>query len=290
MIEIYTDGACSVNPGIGGWGAVLIYESGVEKEIYGSEIETTNNRMEITAVIKSLEELGDEQDIKIYSDSTYVINTITKNWKRNANNDLWDILDKLLSDKKVEWQWVKGHSGNKYNEIADKLAVNAINELKKNNSSELSHLDDDGSIKMVDVSEKQITSRVAVVSGKVVMKKETLEIIKKGELAKGDIFTLSRTAGITAAKSTPTLIPLCHTIPLSEIKIEIEPDDKLPGLNVYCSTKADWKTGVEIEAFTGVSIACVTIYDMCKAVDKSAYITDIKLEKKSGGLSGDYSR
>ena len=290
MIEIYTDGACSVNPGIGGWGAVLIFESGVEKEIYGSEIETTNNRMEITAVIKSLEELEDEQDIKIYSDSTYVINTITKNWKRNANNDLWDILDKLLSDKKVVWQWVKGHSGNKYNEIADKLAVNAINELKKNNSSELSHLDDDGSIKMVDVSEKQITSRVAVVSGKVVMKKETLEIIKKGELAKGDIFTLSRTAGITAAKSTPTLIPLCHTIPLSEIKIEIEPDDKLPGLNVYCSTKADWKTGVEIEAFTGVSIACVTIYDMCKAVDKSAYITDIKLEKKSGGLSGDYSR
>ena len=290
MIEIYTDGACSVNPGIGGWGAVLIYESGVEKEIYGSEIETTNNRMEITAVIKSLEELGDEQDIKIYSDSTYVINTITKNWKRNANNDLWDTLDKLLSDKKVVWQWVKGHSGNKYNEIADKLAVNAINELKKNNSSELSHLDDDGSIKMVDVSEKQITSRVAVVSGKVVMKKETLEIIKKGELAKGDIFTLSRTAGITAAKSTPTLIPLCHTIPLSEIKIEIEPDDELPGLNVYCSTKADWKTGVEIEAFTGVSIACVTIYDMCKAVDKSAYITDIKLEKKSGGLSGDYSR
>ena len=290
MIEIYTDGACSVNPGIGGWGAVLIYESGVEKEIYGSEIETTNNRMEITAVIKSLEELGDEQDIKIYSDSTYVINTITKNWKRNANNDLWDILDKLLSDKKVVWQWVKGHSGNKYNEIADKLAVNAINELKKNNSSELSHLDDDGSIKMVDVSEKQITSRVAVVSGKVVMKKETLEIIKKGELAKGDIFTLSRTAGITAAKSTPTLIPLCHTIPLSEIKIEIEPDDELPGLNVYCSAKADWKTGVEIEAFTGVSIACVTIYDMCKAVDKSAYITDIKLEKKSGGLSGDYSR
>jgi len=290
MIEIYTDGACSVNPGIGGWGAVLIYESGVEKEIYGSEIETTNNRMEITAVIKSLEELADEQDIKIYSDSTYVINTITKNWKRNANNDLWDTLDKLLSDKKVVWQWVKGHSGNKYNEIADKLAVNAINELKKNNSSELSHLDDDGSIKMVDVSEKQITSRVAVVSGKVVMKKETLEIIKKGELAKGDIFTLSRTAGITAAKSTPTLIPLCHTIPLSEIKIEIEPDDKLPGLNVYCSTKADWKTGVEIEAFTGVSIACVTIYDMCKAVDKSAYITDIKLEKKSGGLSGDYSR
>ncbi len=292
MIKIYTDGACSVNPGMGGWGAVIIFESGEQKEISGSELETTNNRMEITAVIQSLEldELKNDDKVKIYSDSTYVINTITKNWKRNANNDLWDQLDKLLEKRIVEWEWVKGHSGNKFNEIADNLAVSAINELKKNNSKELSHIDSDGNIKMVDVSEKEITSRSAKVSGKVVMKKETLDIIKKGELVKGDIFTLSRTAGITAAKSTPTLIPLCHTIPLSEIKIEIEPDEELPGLNVICTTKADWKTGVEIEAFTGVSIACVTIYDMCKAVDKSAYITDIKLIKKSGGRSGDFSR
>ena len=143
---------------------------------------------------------------------------------------------------------------------------------------------------MVDVSEKEITSRSALVSGKVVMKKEPLEIIKKGELAKGDIFTLSRTAGITAAKSTPTLIPLCHTIPLSEIKIEIEPDEELPGLNVYCHTKADWKTGVEIEAFAGVSIACVTIYDMCKAIDRSKTIDEIKLNKKTGGKSGEWIR
>ena len=134
MIKIYTDGACSVNPGIGGWGAIIIFDSGEEKEISGSELETTNNRMEITAVIKSLElkELNIEDKVKIYSDSTYVINTITKNWKRNANNDLWDKLDNLLEKRIVEWEWVKGHSGNKYNEIADKLAVNAINELKKN--------------------------------------------------------------------------------------------------------------------------------------------------------------
>ena len=188
----------------------------------------------------------------------------------------------MLEGRDIQWEWVKGHSGDKYNDIADKLAVDAIASLKKNNSKELSHLDSEGKIKMVDVSEKEITSRVAVVSGKVVMKKETLEIIKKGELKKGDIFTLSRTAGITAAKSTPTLIPLCHTIPLSEIKIEIDIDEELPGLVVKCTTKADWKTGVEIEAFTGVSITCVTIYDMCKAVDKSAYITDIKLLEKHG--------
>ena len=97
MIKIYTDGACSVNPGMGGWGAIIIFESGEEKEISGSELETTNNRMEITAVIKSLEleELRNDDKVKIYSDSTYVINTITKNWKRNANNDLWDQLDKF---------------------------------------------------------------------------------------------------------------------------------------------------------------------------------------------------
>ena len=290
MINIYTDGACSVNPGVGGWGAVIIYDSGKEEKIYGSDPETTNNRMEITAVIKSLEKVNEKNNIKIYSDSTYVINTVTKNWKRNANNDLWDALDKLLEGRDIKWEWVKGHSGDKYNDIADKLAVDAIIKLKKNNSKELSHLDSEGKIKMVDVSEKNITSRVAVVSGKVVMKKETLEIVKKGELKKGDIFTLSRTAGITAVKSTPTLIPLCHTIPLSEIKIEIDINEELPGLEVKCTTKADWKTGVEIEAFTGVSITCVTIYDMCKAVDKSAYITDIKLLKKYGGSSGDYSR
>ncbi len=201
-----------------------------------------------------------------------------------------EALDKLLEGRDIQWEWVKGHSGDKYNDIADKLAVDAITSLKKNNSKELSHLDSEGKIKMVDVSGKGITSRTAVVSGKVVMKKETLEIIKKGELKKGDIFTLSRTAGITAVKSTPTLIPLCHTIPLSEIKIEIDVDEELPGLVVKCTTKADWKTGVEIEAFTGVSITCVTIYDMCKAVDKSAYITDVKLLEKYGGASGDYSR
>ena len=123
-----------------------------------------------------------------------------------------------------------------------------------------------------------------------VMQKETLEIIKQGDLDKGDIITLARTAGITAAKSTPTLIPLCHTIPLSEIKIEIEFEDNLPGLKVTCTTRAEWKTGVEIEAFNGVSIACVTIYDMCKAIDRSAYISDIKLIKKSGGKSGLFVR
>jgi cyclic pyranopterin phosphate synthase len=183
---------------------------------------------------------------------------------------------------------VKGHSGDKYNEMADGLAVKAIDTKRK--SKNLTHIDSSGKIRMVDVSEKKITERLAIVEGSVVMKKETLEIVKRGELEKGDIITLARSAGITAAKSTPTLIPLCHSVPLSEIKIEIEFEDDLPGLKVRCITKAEWKTGVEIEAFNGVSIACVTIYDMCKSIDRSAFISDIKLIEKSGGNSGSYTR
>tara|TARA_B100001996_G_scaffold381072_1_gene369789 strand:+ start:2672 stop:3547 length:876 start_codon:yes stop_codon:yes gene_type:complete len=290
MIIIYTDGACSGNPGLGGWGAVIIKEDGKESYFSGSQEDTTNNRMEIQAVIEGLKNSNPDEEIRIFSDSTYVINTLTKNWKRNANHDLWSKLDDLVKDRNIKWNWVKGHSGDKYNDIADELAVKAIGSKKKVISNNLTHIDDSGNLKMVDVSEKEISERLAIVQGFVVMQKETLEIIKQGDLDKGDIITLARTAGITAAKSTPTLIPLCHTIPLSEIKVEIEFEDNLPGLKVTCTTRAEWKTGVEIEAFNGVSIACVTIYDMCKAIDRSAYISDIKLIKKSGGKSGLFER
>ncbi len=290
MITIYTDGACSGNPGLGGWGVVVIKENGEESYFSGSQEDTTNNRMEIQAVIEGLENSNPDEEIRIFSDSTYVINTLTKNWKRNANHDLWSKLDNLVRGRNIKWNWVKGHSGDKYNDLADELAVKAVDSKKKVTPNNLTHIDDSGKLKMVDVSEKEISERLAIVQGFVVMQKETLEIIKQGELDKGDIITLARTAGITAAKSTPTLIPLCHTIPLSEIKIEIEFEDNLPGLKVICTTRAEWKTGVEIEAFNGVSIACVTIYDMCKAIDRSAYISDIKLIKKSGGKSGLFVR
>jgi cyclic pyranopterin phosphate synthase len=290
MITIYTDGACSGNPGLGGWGAVIIKDNGQESYFSGSQEDTTNNRMEIQAVIEGLKNSNSDEEIRIFSDSTYVINTLTKNWKRNANNDLWSELDDLIKSRNIKWNWVKGHSGDKYNDLADELAVKAINSKKKVISNNLTHVDDSGKLNMVDVSEKEVSERLAIVQGFVVMKKETLDVIKQGELDKGDIITLARTAGITAVKSTPTLIPLCHTIPLSEIKIEIEFEDNLPGLKVTCITKAQWKTGVEIEAFNGVSIACVTIYDMCKSIDRSAYISDIKLIKKSGGKSGLFVR
>ncbi len=121
MIDIYTDGSCLGNPGPGGWGAVIV-EKNNTIEICGKEIDTTNNRMEISAVIMGLEYTKEYQRIKIFSDSQYVINTMTKNWKRKANIDLWEKLDELVSKREVLWEWVRGHEGNFYNEKAHNLA------------------------------------------------------------------------------------------------------------------------------------------------------------------------
>ena len=127
MIEIYTDGACIGNPGPGGWGVVILNGS-QNRFLSGGDSSTTNNRMELTAVIEALKNV-DDNDVTIYSDSTYVINTITKGWKKNKNQDLWELLEKLLFKKNVTWKWVKGHSGNEFNEKADQLAYG---EAKKN--------------------------------------------------------------------------------------------------------------------------------------------------------------
>lgn len=124
MIHIYTDGSCLGNPGPGGWGAVIVGKDNTT-EICGKEIETTNNRMEISAVIKGLENTKENQKIKIFSDSQYVINTMTKNWKRKANIDLWLKLDKLANKRVVLWEWVRAHEGNFYNEKAHNLAYTA---------------------------------------------------------------------------------------------------------------------------------------------------------------------
>jgi ribonuclease HI len=129
LIEIYTDGACLNNPGPGGWG-VIILENGIKTTIGGNEKQTTNNRMEITAVIEGLKKISKKTTIKIFSDSTYVINTMTKNWKRNKNKDLWNILDNEVLDKDIVWEWVKGHAGNQFNEEADNIAYNEAVKIK----------------------------------------------------------------------------------------------------------------------------------------------------------------
>jgi len=129
-VVLYTDGACLGNPGPGGWGAV-VFDGGEKKLLHGAENNTTNNRMEITAVIEALKILPIGIDVKIYSDSTYVINTMTKNWKRKKNQDLWTLLDNEAALRNIQWEWVKGHSGDEFNEEADRLAYREASKVAK---------------------------------------------------------------------------------------------------------------------------------------------------------------
>jgi cyclic pyranopterin phosphate synthase len=150
----------------------------------------------------------------------------------------------------------------------------------------LSHLDKSGAANMVDVSAKRVSKRTAVAEGSIAMAKETLELILSGDAKKGDVIGTARIAGIMAAKRTHELIPLCHPIGLAKVAVEIEPDNDLPGLCVRATATVAERTGVEMEALTAVSIACLTIYDMAKAVDRGMRIGDIRLVEKRGGRSG----
>jgi len=154
--------------------------------------------------------------------------------------------------------------------------------------SELTHLDAEGRAHMVDVGEKDVTRREAVARGTVLMRPETLQLIVAGGLPKGDVIAVARVAGIMAAKRAPDLIPLCHPLPLTHIDIKASLEDTGVALEAEVSTNA--QTGVEMEALTAVSIAALTVYDMCKALEKGMTITDVRLEVKTGGKSGDYKR
>ncbi|HEX7556361.1 MAG TPA: cyclic pyranopterin monophosphate synthase MoaC [Leptolinea sp.] len=154
-------------------------------------------------------------------------------------------------------------------------------------SPELSHIDENGNARMVDVSGKPDSSRTAIARGEIHMKSETLALIRAGMMKKGDVLTVAQIAGIQAAKRTSDLIPLCHPLPLSKVDISFEMDDDLPGIKITATTKVTGKTGVEMEALTAVSVAALTIYDMAKAVEKTMHIENIRLIEKHGGVSGD---
>ena len=152
----------------------------------------------------------------------------------------------------------------------------------------LTHLSTRGEARMVDVSAKPSTARFAVAEGRVVMAPKTLAIVRKGNAKKGDVLGAARIAGIQAAKRTHELIPLCHPLPITQIEVDIAPDAKLPGVIVTARIKVSGKTGVEMEALTAVSVACLTIYDMVKAVERGMRIEGIRLIEKRGGRSGHY--
>jgi cyclic pyranopterin phosphate synthase len=154
----------------------------------------------------------------------------------------------------------------------------------------LSHLNEAGEARMVDVSEKAVTERSATAEGFVSMAPETLDLILSGDAPKGDVLATARIAGIMAAKRTPELIPLCHPLPLTQVTVAFAPSRDPVGIRVEATAKVEAKTGVEMEALTAVSVACLTIYDMVKAVDRAMTFSGIRLIEKTGGRSGSFRR
>ena len=152
----------------------------------------------------------------------------------------------------------------------------------------LTHIGEDGAADMVDVGEKDFTSRTAIAEGALRMQADTLALIRQGNLKKGDVIGVARIAGIMAAKKTSDLIPLCHPLTLTKVSVDIEEDAALPGLRVRATARVNGQTGVEMEALTACSVACLTLYDMAKAVDRGMEITQVRLIEKSGGKSGEW--
>jgi len=321
-LTIYTDGSCLGNPGPGGWGAIVFDGTGDAQQLSGHEAHTTNNRMELMAAIQGLEAAPVGSKVVLYSDSGYLVNTMTKNWKRRVNHDLWGQLDALSGSRSVEWRWVRGHNGDRWNEAADRLAGSAMKLAadgkfdeeydgeagpmssgpKSNEESSspqgdifesnkpadsLTHLDDEGRAKMVDVGAKPITDREATARGHVSVLPDTLRLIKEGLMKKGDVLTIAQLAGIMGAKQTSNLIPLCHPLPINKINVELQLDEEHQRIEISATVSTSAKTGVEMEALTAVSIAALTVYDMVKAVDRGVRIEAIRLVRKTGGQSGD---
>lgn len=155
---------------------------------------------------------------------------------------------------------------------------------------DLNHIDADGAARMVDVTHKNDTVRVARATGAIRMNADTLSAIKKNTVAKGDVLSVSRVAGIMAGKRTAELIPLCHPLPLTDLQVSLFADDTLPGLRAEAIAKTVGKTGVEMEALTAVAVSLITVYDMVKAIDKTLVISDVMLQEKHGGAGGSWTR
>ncbi len=248
MIEIYTDGSCLGNPGPGGWAAIILDTNDPDKtpsRIKGNCPDTTNNRMELLAVIEGIASTPSDRKIKVYSDS-------------------------------------------KYNEEADNIAQQEANNIAQNppTSTNLSHTDKTGKISMVDISNKNTTLRIAKATCDVMTSHESFLAIKNNKIEKGDVISSARIAGILAAKKTSSIIPLCHPILISHIEIAFNLDEANNVISITSKVTSSGQTGVEMEALTAVTISALTIYDMCKSIDKQTTITNIRLLKKSGGKSG----
>jgi len=319
MIQIYTDGSFNRSNTTGGWAALII--DGANRKVTSGNIlannNPTNNRMEMTAAINGLNEIPLGVEAEIVSDSEYLVKTMNMRYRRKANLDLWNQLDILCKERIIRWKWTRAHAGTVENEFVDALAGwesgltrekpnlefylntglpadnNLTNELPHTNpetgfdSNQLTHIDGSGRSHMVDIGDKPYTLREAVAKGSVIMQTTTLQALVTHGLEKGDVLSTARLAGINGAKYTPYLIPLCHPIPLSQVTVEFLIDTGIGAVHITAFAKATYKTGVEMEALTAVATAALTIYDMCKAIDRTIAIEHIRLAEKRGGRSGD---
>jgi cyclic pyranopterin phosphate synthase len=291
VIEIYTDGAYNPVLGQGGWGAVIV-ERGQKRFFSGMVKKTTSNRMEITAALEGILKTEPGAEAVVYTDSQYLFGCVTKGWQRKANRDLWSQLDEAVSHRKVHWQWIDQNARNAFHKEAHDLATNLASQSEVTPApavEELTHMDKSGRPRMVDVSGKPDTPREAVAKGVVRMQASTLERLRKGEVAKGDVLAVAQLAGIMAAKRTSDLIPLCHPILIGDIKVEFSFSETGSAVEITTTVRSTGKTGVEMEALTATAITALTIYDMCKAVDRGMKIENIRLVRKSGGKSGTIS-
>lgn len=298
-MEIYTDGAYNPVLGQGGWGAVVV-DGGQKRVFSGMAKKTTGNRMEIVAALEGILRTPQGSEVVVYTDSQYLFGCVTKGWQRRANRDLWEKLDAAVSERKVRWQWVDRDTRNSFHKEAHNLAISLasqgevmrpvpsekVKRYPKVPVQELTHIDAFGRPRMVDVSDKPDTQREAVAKCLVRMKASTFDLLKKGNMPKGDVLSIAQLAGIMAAKQTPNLIPLCHPVLIGDIKVELGLDEEANAVEITSTVRSTGKTGVEMEALTATAIAALTIYDMCKAVDRSIRIDSIRLIRKSGGRSG----
>ncbi len=289
-IEVYTDGSCIGNPGPGGWAAIVLTDGEETNRLSGGADNTTSNRMELTAAIEGLRGVAEGKPAQVFSDSRYLVNTMTRGWKRKKNNDLWDLLDAEIAGREVTWEWVKAHAGNEMNERVDRRARAEAKSRagdKTEPDSRLTHVDQEGKGSMVDVGDKEPTDRMAVAKGRVRMASQTLSLIKDNAVKKGDVLGIAMVAGITGAKATSSLVPLCHPLPLDQITVEFELEEEESSVEITATARTHARTGVEMEALTAVSTAALTIYDMCKATDRAMRIDGVRLVRKTGGRSGD---
>lgn len=300
MIEIYADGAQDSISEQGGWVAVIV-EDNQKQVLSGATPKTTSNRMEITAALEGILGTPESAEVVVHTDSKYVIGCASKGWRRKANRDLWEKLDVAAKERKVRWQWIGSNDRNPYHQEAHNLAESLAASGEKLQPTppesqkpeteapvmeKLTHIDASGRPRMVDVSDKPETYREAVAKGMVRMQPSTFDLIKKGKIEKGDVLTVAQLAGIMAAKQTPHLIPLCHPIPIDEVKVEFDLSEGKSTIEITATVRSTGKTGAEMEALTATAVAALTIYDMCKAVERGMKIENIRLVSKSGGKSG----